>query len=82
MDNSEFTNDQKESTKSQSQADRIVALIDRLEAELFHDQYEEPYARYKIKDHYEIHKIRGKQFLRWMTNEFWKAEKKFLATMQ
>ncbi|HEX3037138.1 MAG TPA: hypothetical protein VHT73_18795 [Thermodesulfobacteriota bacterium] len=66
--------------KRQSQADRLIELITNLPVELFHDDTNEPYVKFKLKDHSEIWKVRSKPFKRYLTQQLWIAEKKALGS--
>lgn len=65
---------EKEKTKKKgrpTQAQVIVQTVEESQAMLFHDQFEEPYARIPIKDHEEIMKIGGIRFGRWLRMTLW-----------
>ncbi len=58
-----------EKTKSKgrpTQAQIILQTVEESQAMLFHDQFEEPYARIPVKDHDEIMKIGSIRFKRWL----------------
>lgn len=59
-----------------SQADRLVQMVLTSGAELFHDPFGEPYARIPIKQHFEIHRIKGKHFKTWLFQLLWEGEGK------
>jgi len=66
--------DEKEKTKKKgrpNQAQVIVQTVEESQAMLFHDQFEEPYARIPVKDHDEIMKIGGIRFGRWLRMTLW-----------
>src|SRR3990167_2904410 len=44
-----------------SQAEEIIKIV-KENAELFHDQYSEPYSAIKVNAHVEIHSIKSKYF--------------------
>lgn len=77
-ESSDFSNAsvEEENHKKTNQADRLVALVEKLPVTLFHDEYGDPYTRFKRGDHFEIWKIRSKQFKRWISHEFWNAKEK------
>jgi len=54
-----------------TQAQQILSLIDRSKAVLFHDEFNEPYARVRVDDHFELCKIRSRNFTRWLTHRYW-----------
>jgi len=59
-----------------SQAERLVTLIEDEDLTLFHDQMVEPFARFKVQDHYQIYKVRSKHFKWWISKLFWDSEGK------
>lgn len=67
---------EKERPRNTNQADRLVALVEQLTVTLFHDEYGNPYARVKVGEHFEIWRIRSKQFRQWLSREFWEAKGK------
>ncbi len=69
-------NNQSKNNISQNQAGKIVAMIEKLGVELFNDQHGEPYARFKVKSHFEVHKVKSESFRRWLSNILWKAQRK------
>jgi hypothetical protein len=62
--------------KRQSQADILIELVTAEKAVLFRDQFNEPYAYILVDGHWEIWKIRSKQFRRWLCSLMWEAEQK------
>ncbi|MFH1592181.1 MAG: hypothetical protein ABIB47_02325 [Candidatus Woesearchaeota archaeon] len=69
----EFIKKEEKGKEKKKQADVIVDLI--LEnSKLFHDQYQEPFARIKVDDHYEVHALKSKFFRRYVSNLFYESE--------
>ena len=71
MDKNEINTESKDDNKRASQATQIVSMIQASEIELFHDQYDEPFARFKQGDRFEYCKIRSNKFKRWVCNKYW-----------
>ncbi|MFA6305630.1 MAG: hypothetical protein WC651_02790 [Candidatus Gracilibacteria bacterium] len=59
-----------------SQADKLVELVTDDNCILFRDQFDEPYASVRVKDHWETRKLNGKHFKRWLCGLFWKIHRK------
>jgi len=70
------TGDDDEEQPHKAQADRIVELVWKENVTLFQDQYGDPYARLKNGEHWEIHRLRGRHFRRWLCRLLWQAEHK------
>jgi energy-coupling factor transporter ATP-binding protein EcfA2 len=64
-----------EKPKRPSQADRLVKVV-LLDAELFHDQTQTPYARVNVGGRFEILRCQGRGFRRWISRRFYEAEEK------
>ncbi|MDD4628261.1 MAG: toprim domain-containing protein [Candidatus Peribacteraceae bacterium] len=58
----------------ESLADRLLRLVTDENCLLFHDQFKEPHARFRIDDHFEVWKTRSKQFRRWLGQLLWEVE--------
>jgi len=72
MDRNLATKENTDEKVKASQSTQLVALIEGSDVELFHDEFDEPYIRFKQGDHYEYSKIRSKNFKRWISNKYWK----------
>ncbi|MGH7801040.1 MAG: hypothetical protein ACREOW_10510 [Thermodesulfobacteriota bacterium] len=66
----------KEKPQKGGQAERLVALVEKQNVKLFQDECGEPYARFQVKDHFEIWKEKSKEFKGWLLRKFWKTEEK------
>jgi len=62
--------------RKQNQAGELVTLVEESGAELFKDQYKEPWACFPAGEHQESVKVRGRFFRRWLAGRFWKAKGK------
>ena len=60
----------------ESQADRLIKLVKRKDIELFHDQYEDCWARIRFRDHSEIRKCRSRDFRRYLGLIYWQEYRK------
>src|SRR3989344_9246714 len=67
------TSDDDEEQPHKAQADRIVELVWKENVTLFKDQYGDPYARLKNGEHWEIHRLRGRHFRRWLCRLLWQG---------
>ena len=63
-------------SNGQNHAGELITLVEASGAELFRDQYKEPWARIPSGEHQEIVKVRGKFFRRWLAGQYWKAKGK------
>lgn len=68
--------DQKEKQENPTQAQKLIALVLNSRITLFHDEFNEPYAWFKVNDHFELWKIRSKQFKRWLAHIYWDRYKR------
>jgi len=59
----------------ESVADTLVRIA-RDEAELFHDQNDEPYARASVKGHRETYHVRSRSFSLWLRQRYFEKRKK------
>ncbi|OIO54791.1 hypothetical protein AUJ46_02280 [Candidatus Peregrinibacteria bacterium CG1_02_54_53] len=59
---------------SESMADKLLRLVTNGNCILFHDQFKETYARFRVDDHWEVWKTRSKQFKRWLGQLLWETE--------
>ena len=65
-----------EGQRGQNQAGELVTLVEESGAELFRDQYKEPWACIPSGEHQDIVKVRGRFLRRWLAGQFWKAKSK------
>ena len=70
----------RESSKRESQADRLVALVTTEGVELFHDDLNESFARVPVHNHREVWRCCSKDFRRWLAGRFWQSEEKALGS--
>ena len=61
--------------KRETQAETLIGIT-QAEAELFHNELGEPYARLSIEGHREIWRCRTKGFRRWLVGRMWVAHNK------
>lgn len=62
-----------------SKAQRVIELIlSQANFTLFHDQYKEGFARFRINDHFEVYPLSSSLFRQWMSKIFWDSEQKAL----
>jgi len=66
----------RDSRKKESQADRLVTLLETEGVQLFHDDLSDSFARVPIRNHREVWRCRSKDFRRWLARGFWKSEEK------
>ena len=71
MDSNESKVENSDEKAKTSQSTQLISLIEGSDIELFHDEYDDPYIRFKLGDHYEYCKIRSKIFKRWISNKYW-----------
>ena len=64
--------------QKRSQAEVLIECA--AEAELFHGDDEEAYARLEVDGHFENHRIAGRSFRRWLGNQFWQKMQKSPST--
>lgn len=64
------------STEKPKQADQIVELIEEEQITLFHNQFDEPFARIKVDGQYENCMVNSKQFKRWIYKLYWDKKNK------
>lgn len=76
MDQPNLNTTGEEPRRRKSQADTFVQLVTDDGTQLFHDQLNEPFARIKVGDHWETHRVGSKAFRRWGTHLFWQQEGK------
>ena len=62
--------------RRRSQADKLIELVTAERAVLFRDQFNEPHAHILVDDHWEIWRVRSKQFRRWLCSLLWESEQK------
>ncbi len=60
------------------QAERLLGYVTEKNCTLFRDQYDSPYARIMVEDHWEICALRSVQFALWLKRLFWKIEGKMI----
>ena len=61
-----------DSSKSKpSQASQLVELAQ--EAEMFHDPSGEPFARFPVRDHFEVSRLSNRTFKRWLARMFYQT---------
>lgn len=59
-----------------SQADRILDLVKSLGITLFRDNFDEPYVRFRVKNHMETWPLKSKKLKTWLSRAFWEREHK------
>jgi energy-coupling factor transporter ATP-binding protein EcfA2 len=59
-----------------SQADRLVALADAADMQLFHDELGVGFARVPVGAHKEVWRCHSRGFKRWLAQGFWHTEKR------
>jgi hypothetical protein len=75
MNSNSVVDIQKEEPETTKQADKLVSMIEKSNMALFHDEFDEPYARFRVGEHFEIWKIRSKNFRRWLCSLYWEKYK-------
>jgi len=62
--------------KNETQAETIIRLVEEKDTILFHDNAKDPYAAVMIDGHREVWLIDGGDFVTWLNNLYYNAEKK------